>query len=222
MLMHLSLRRASAIRTARLLDSATDRAPNQIVLKRLIRLKESVLNGRAHTGSALRADRAMRRELGALDQFLNANAEPTRIFRSVAELERILADREHVCCIPKAEANRRMALQRMRALAEEIAMMDEYAREIAAQADCEYEEVVSREEFRSNRERARMLRRMLERLRIQARNLDGVMQTEEELENLSELARMLPDPDAFEKRATELLVREEDFRQTQARLENLF
>ena len=213
-----SICRASAVRTARLVDLATDRAPNAIVLRRLIQIKEALLNGRARTKNALRADRAMRKQLVALDRLLNANAEPSRVFRCVAELERILADRECTSAIPKAEANRRAALQRMQALTEEIAMTDEYAREIAARAGCEE---VAREEFRSNRVRARMLRRMLERLSMQARNLDGAAQVDEEIENVRELLHIAPDPDAFEQRVAELLVREENFDAMRARMEEI-
>ena len=213
-----SICRASAVRTARLVDLATDRAPNAIVLRRLIQIKEALLTGRARTKNALRADREMRKQIGALDRLLNANAEPARVFRCVAELERILADRERTSAIPKAEANRRAALQRMRSIAEEIAMTDEYAREIAARAGCEE---VAREEFRSNRARARMLRRMLDRLRVQARNLDGAAQVDEEIENVRELLHIAPDPDAFEQRVAELLVREENFDAMRARMEEI-
>ena len=44
-----SICRASAVRTARLVDLATDRAPNAIVLRRLIQIKEALLTGRART-----------------------------------------------------------------------------------------------------------------------------------------------------------------------------
>ena len=213
-----SIYRASAVRTARLVDLATDRAPNAIVLRRLIQIKEALLTGRVRTKNALRTDREMRKQIGALDCLLNANAEPARMFRCVAELERILADRERTSAIPKAEANRRAALQRMRSIAEEIAMTDEYAREIAARAGCEE---VAREELRSNRARARMLRRMLERLRVQARNLDGAAQVDEEIENVSELLHIAPDPDVFEQRVAELLVREENFDAMRARIEEI-
>ena len=213
-----SICRAAAVRTARLVDLVTDRAPNTIVLRRLIQIKEALLTGRARTKNALRADREMRKQIGALDRLLNANAEPARVFRCVAELERILADRERTSAIPKAEANRRAALQRMRSIAEEIAMTDEYAREIASRAGCEE---VAREEFRSNRARARMLRRMLDRLRVQARNLDGAAQVDEEIENVRELLHIAPDPDAFEQRVAELLVREENFDAMRARMEEI-
>lgn len=213
-----SICRASAVRTARLVDLVTDRAPNAIVLRRLIQIKEALLAGRARTKNALCADREMRKQIGALDCLLNANAEPARVFRCVAELERILADRERTSAIPKAEANRRAALQRMRSVAEEIAMTDEYAREIAARAGCEE---VAREELRSNRARARMLRRMLDRLRVQARNLDGAAQVDEEIENVRELLHIAPDPDAFEQRVAELLVREENFDAMRARMEEI-
>lgn len=213
-----SIHRASAVRTARLVDLATDRAPNAIVLKRLIQIKEALLAGRARTKNALRADRAMRKQLGVLDRLLNANAEPARVFRCVAELERILADRERTSAISKTEANRRAALQRMRSIAEEIAMTDEYAREITARMDCEE---VAREEFRNNRARARMLRRMLERLRVQARNLDGAAQVDEEIDNVRELLHIAPDPDAFEQRVAELLVLEENFDEMRARMEEI-
>ena len=97
-------------------------------------------------------------------------------------------------------------------------MTDEYAREITARMDCEE---VAREEFRNNRARARMLRRMLERLRVQARNLDGAAQVDEEIDNVRELLHIAPDPDAFEQRVAELLVLEENFDEMRARMEEI-
>ena len=69
--------------------------------------------------------------------------------------------------------------------------------------------------------RARMLRRMLERLSMQARNLDGAAQVDEEIENVRELLHIAPDPDAFEQRVAELLVREENFDAMRARMEEI-